>query len=385
MTSRRAALVLVSVVLASVTARGQEAPAGAPPETFGELALRAGEAREGGRLPEAARLYEEAVTRRAEWDEGWWHLGAALYQSDRCDEARAAFARFVALKPEVGPGWALRGLCEFEVSERVEARTHLEKALALGLGGNRELERNVRWTLAALYVKEGEFERAMEPLTWLAALSTEMPGLDGAIGLALLRRSMLPSEVPESERDLVGKVGRAGRLLLATREDEAKQEFDEVVEAYPEVPWIHYAYGAALKKIDPDRALAEFRRELEIQPTNVYALLEIAFELLLRGAAQDALGPAERAALLAPDLFAARYALGRVLVDLDQVERGIVELERAAILAPDVPEMHFALARAYARAGRTEDTERARARFAELVRRAEGGSPPATAPEDAKP
>ena len=56
-------------------------------------------------------------------------------------------------------------------------------------------------------------------------------------------------------------------------------------------------------------------------------------------------------------------------VETGALARGIVELETAAKLAPESPEMHFALARAYAKAGRKEDAERARATFAELDRK----------------
>ncbi|MCG6926600.1 MAG: tetratricopeptide repeat protein [Acidobacteria bacterium] len=96
------------------------------------------------------------------------------------------------------------------------------------------------------------------------------------------------------------------------------------------------------------------------------ASLEIAFELILRGEYEQARPLAEKAVELAPQLFAAQNALGRVLVEAGEVEEGIQHLEEAVRLAPESPEMHFALGRAYARAGRTEDAARTRATFAEL-------------------
>jgi tetratricopeptide (TPR) repeat protein len=381
MRSLSVALTLLVVVLGPGVARGQAGPVGSPTQTFDGLARQAASARQSGRIEDAVRLYDAALERRPLWDEGLWYLGTLHYQADRFAEAATVFRRFVELKPDIGPGWGLLGLCEFEVGDLETARRSLERALSLGVAGNLDLHKNVQWRLALTYIEQSQFEIAIEPLTWLAGLDTETPGLEGAVGLTLLRRPMLPSEVPEAERDLVGKMGRAGYLYLATREGEAREAYREVVEAYPDTPWVHHAYGVFLKEIDADRALAEFRRELEVQPTNVYAMLEVAYELLLRGDYAGAREPAEKAAALAPDLFAARHALGRVLVELGQVEEGIVHLEAAAILAPQVPEMHFALARAYARVGRTEDMEKARARFAELTRRAEGGSPAGDAEE----
>jgi predicted Zn-dependent protease len=69
---------------------------------------------------------------------------------------------------------------------------------------------------------------------------------------------------------------------------------------------------------------------------------------------------------LAPKLYAARNVLGRVLLDLGQVDRAIKELEEGVKLAPASPEMHFALARAYTRAGRKEEAARERETFKKL-------------------
>jgi tetratricopeptide (TPR) repeat protein len=98
------------------------------------------------------------------------------------------------------------------------------------------------------------------------------------------------------------------------------------------------------------------------------AHLEIAFELILRGEHSAARPFAERAAALAPGLFAARNAKGRVLVELGELETGILALEEAVRLAPESPEVHFALARAYSKAGRAEDAARERDTFARLDR-----------------
>ena len=89
---------------------------------------------------------------------------------------------------------------------------------------------------------------------------------------------------------------------------------------------------------------------------------------------------------MAPQNLAARNALGRVLVEKGELDRGIAELEAGVKIAPDSPEMHFALARAYAKAGRTAEAESARAEFRRLLevrkvsREAPGGSVAATRP-----
>jgi predicted Zn-dependent protease len=95
-------------------------------------------------------------------------------------------------------------------------------------------------------------------------------------------------------------------------------------------------------------------------------MVQMAFEYLKRDQFTDALPLAEKAVQLAPKLYAARNVLGRVLLELGQVDRSIRELEEGVRLAPSSPEMHFALARAYTRAGRKQEAAREREAFKKL-------------------
>ena len=63
----------------------------------------------------------------------------------------------------------------------------------------------------------------------------------------------------------------------------------KAVARYPKAPHVHYARGVFFLTEDSERALADFRRELEISPSHVPARLQIAFEYLKRGEAALAL------------------------------------------------------------------------------------------------
>ena len=95
-------------------------------------------------------------------------------------------------------------------------------------------------------------------------------------------------------------------------------------------------------------------------------MVQMAFEYLKRDELSTALPFAEKAVQLTPNMFPARNVLGRILLDLGEVERAIKELEEGARLAPSSPEMHFALARAYTRVGRKADATRERELFKRL-------------------
>jgi len=345
---------------------GQDA-APAPSPSFEEVAARAARARESGAADEAIRWYRRGVRMRPQWDEGWWYLATGLYEGDRYAEAATAFARFLALKPQPGPARALRGLCLFQVKDYPEASRDLARWMADGSIGNAETQQVAWYHLAILRIREGQFELALEPMTQLCRSGAESPRLVRAAGLMLLRFATLPTEVPREKEELVDLAGRAGYSWIALRVDDAQARFRALLERFPEAPNAHYCYGLfLLSQGSDDAALAQFGEEMKVQPLSVYPRLETAFELLKRGDYADARPYAEEAVRLAPGLFAAHNALGRILVELDQVPRGIGELEEAARLAPESPEMYFALAHAYGRAGRTAEAEKARTTFQKL-------------------
>jgi tetratricopeptide (TPR) repeat protein len=344
-------------------------PVPRPVFSFEEVARRAAAARDKDDLDEAVRWYREGARLRTRWDEGLWYLATLLYEKDRFAEARDAFRRFLAIKPETGPAWALLGMCEFKLKDYGGALKSLERGTELGYGTNTAVQRAAWFHLSMLLVRAGHFELAVRPLTWLARSEPESDRLVEVAGLMLLRMPKLPAEIGPDSRELVTLAGRAAYSHLSRDGEHAGARFRELIERFPAVPNVHYAYGIFLASSDSNAALAEFRKELEIQPESVFARLDLAFELIRRGDFREALGPAEEAVKLAPGLFAAHNALGRALAETDDLPRGILELELAAKLAPESPEMHFALARAYTRAGRKDEAARERATFAELDRK----------------
>jgi tetratricopeptide (TPR) repeat protein len=377
------ALILLGPLLAPAGGAGAalRAPAGqatpAVTEGFEAVSQRARAARDAGRNDEAIADFRKAVELRPGWDEGLWYLGALLYETGRFEEADSAYDRFLALKPEAGPGWAMRGVCAFERRDFQDAVEWLHRGVNLGLGANGELQRVARSRLAQALVKTGQFELAIAVLTQLAQMSPPPPGLVETTGLALLRLPQLASEVLESRRDLMQKLGRAGAAHLGQHGEEAARLYAEVAAEYPDVPGVHYAYGVFLLRSGSEEGLEELRRAAQLRPDDAMAHLQIAFELLVRSEFAEARRSAEKAVALAPDLFAARNALGRALVELGDTTAGIRELEVAVRLAPESAETHFTLARAYAKAGRAEDAARERAVFAELQQRAQAPSGPA--------
>jgi tetratricopeptide (TPR) repeat protein len=357
----------LAISLLVTVAGAQTAP------TFDQLARKADDARAHDQLDQAASLYRQALRLKPSWAEGWWSLGTILYDSDHHAECAAAFTRFVALKPDVGPAHALLGLCEFGRGQYDAALKQLFRAQDLGFAGDDQIRSvSLYHTALALILKEN-FEKAVEQLAMLVAAGPPPAPVRTAAGLATLRRPLLPDRIPEADRPLVARVGDAMIAQLERRPEDAARLFEAILKDYPKAAEIRYAYGSLLLNSDPEKGLAMLKGELEISPDHVPALAAVAYEYLKENDGAAALPYAEKAARLAPSDFAARTAYGRALLEVGRVPEAIAELEAAVKLAPDSPHARFSLAAAYARAGRNEDADRERKEFARLRKLLDSG------------
>jgi tetratricopeptide (TPR) repeat protein len=338
---------------------------GTAPDTAFENAVKvADEARVAGRLDEAIEAYTKAVSIRPKWPDGWWYLGAIYYARDLYPQARDAFSNLVALQPERGPAWGMLGLCQFRTSEYERSIASLERSYILGLDDNKELKSVVLYHSALLYVRFEQFEMAYQALRQLENYDNQK--IIEAFGLIMLRMPVLPNQIPGDKREQVLLAGRAGASMAARHLDASRKFFGELVANYPDDANVHYSYGVFILPQDAETALKEFQRAHELDPNHQPAMVQMAFEYLKRRDYDAALPLAEKSVALAPRMFPARNVLGRVLLELGQIERAIHELEEGVRLAPASPDMHFALARAYTRAGRKADADRENEIFKKL-------------------
>lgn len=333
---------------------------------FERFVKLADEARLTARLDDAISLYGKALNIKPKWPDGWWYVGAIFYEKDLYPQARDAFQNLVALEPQRGPAWAMLGLCLFQTGDYERAATSLQRGKSLGVNDNSELAGVVLYHIGLLYIRFEYFENAFDTLAELLRAGNASPKVVEAFGLTMLRMPYLPKEIPAAQREKILIAGQAGINMAARRQDQARAAFDTLLAQYPNEPNVHYGFGVFMLSQDADIALKEFHRELEISPNHYPSMVQMAFEYLKRDQYSDALPLAEKAVQLAPKLYAARNVLGRVLLELGQVERSIKELEEGVKLAPSSPEMHFALARAYTRAGRKADAARERETFKKL-------------------
>lgn len=381
--------VLAGPLLRSARAQAQGAPARPPAPAskpqpgdaaFERQAKAAEEARSAERLDDAVRLYRQALEARPSWIEGRWYLATILYSQERFEEARDAFRRIVATKPDDARSWAFKGLCEFELRSYDRALSDLQRAHRLGIP-SKEVYHVATYHLGILLTRHEQFEESLEYLSLLAREGNESTSVAEALGLSVLRLALLPAELGAQKREMVLMAGRATIHWANARRAAARAGYEELLVRYPEAPNAHYAFGVFLLKEDADAALEQFKRELRLQPFHVEAMLQIALEKNVRAEQDEALALAQKAVELAPQNPAGRNILGRILLNRDDVEGAIRNLETGVKIAPLSREIRFELARAYAKAGRTDDAAREREAFQKLDRAARAAQSPERSPE----
>jgi predicted Zn-dependent protease len=166
---------------------------------------------------------------------------------------------------------------------------------------------------------------------------------------------------------LVQKAGEAGVFLSESRYDQALPIFEKIVNAYPKVPFLHYAYGDALAATSMyEEAQSQLQEEAKISPASPLPYLRLASIGLQRRQSPEALAAAKKAVGLAPESSEAHYLLGRSLLEDGDTTAAIHELEAARQMSPNSPKVRFNLARAYSKANRTADAQQERAEFERL-------------------
>jgi tetratricopeptide (TPR) repeat protein len=342
-------------------------PANASAE-FDRLVQAGAEARQGERWEDAIDIYAKAVKIKPDYVEGYWYQGTAYYSLDNFEKAAETFRKVVRLAPKNGAAYAFLGLSEFGLKDYDRSLHHLLQSKILGVGDTGELGNVARYHAGILMTRLEQFEQALETLGEFASEGNDNPRIIEAMGVATLRMAMLPSEAPPDRREMILMAGRASYLMATRNTATAGKAFEALAARYPETPNVHYAYGVYLLQEQSDKAIEEFKRELELQPSHAWSLMQIAFEYLKRGDGQAALPWAQQGVAAAPNAFPAHKALGQALLETGDLDGAIKELQIGIKLAPESPGLHFTLARAYQRAGRAEDAARERELFTTLDR-----------------
>lgn len=354
----------IVVLLMLAVAVGQKEATG----TFEQLSSQAEEAYKANRLEEAADLYNRAVKLHPDWTEGWWALGMVQYERDHYPECNQALTRMVKLDASAVPGWALLGLCEFRTKDYDDSFKHLKQAHMLvpvrQSGG--PLMDMADFHLAQLLIRQGAFEVAQEVLLRVALSVRTNPEMSFAAGLAGLRMAILPSDVPDNQRELVTMAGKAFWDLATQPPEQAEADFKALVSKYPNVPNVHYFYGTYLASHHPEQCSAEFLDELRVSPESVPARVQLALRYIVERKLDDSLKLAREAVHLSPDSVGSQLVLAEALRARGDDEGALAAYLQAKQLDPASPKIRLYLVNAYRALGRVDDMRREQAEYERL-------------------
>ena len=197
-----------------------------------------------------------------------------------------------------------------------------------------EVEAGVRFHYGLLLTRAGAFDQGKRELERYARGGAHEPMLIQGLGLNGLHQSLLPKEVPAERLDAVTKAGTAARLWILGETDNAEAGFQELLKEFPTIAGGHYLYGTYLSSIRPQEAMAEFRRELELNPANADAGAMLALLLVYDNDPSGALPFAKKAAADRPADALVEYAYGKVLLAVGDLRAAIARLEAAEHLDP---------------------------------------------------
>lgn len=358
-------LIVISLAFTASGASLEVRAAGS--SVFQNLVQRAAAAREKGDSEQAIELYRKATAQRPDWQEGWWYLGTLLYDSGQFPAARLALHKLTVLNPKLGGAWGLLGLTEFQSARYDDALKALQRARSLGVGEDAGLTGAVDFDLAVLLNVHGESEAADSLLYSLLLRGHHSEDLQVALGLALLRVPILPSQLDPSKDAMVHDAGSLAAVMAHRQYEAAEAGFDGFLTKYPGIAFVHYAWGTMLAKEGKDSsAEAQFEEETKMNPNSALAYSEWAYLAMKAARYGQAISLAQKAIGLSANSYAAHYVLGSSFLATGKTEASVAELEQALKMVPDSPEIHYRLSHAYAKLGKKAFAAREAAEFQRL-------------------
>lgn len=290
------------------------------------------------------------------------NLGAALAHEGRFEEAIQEYNLALEAEPGNAKARLNLALAEYKTGRIGSAAKELEQVHAA-----EPANRQATLLLAECDLRIGAFKKTVELL--------DQPGLavdsDLAVaylmGTALIRDGQIERGQPLIDRILKNGDSAEARLLMGSSEmmghnfKGAQADLARAVELNPKLPGAHSYLGLALLRMgDTDGAEKAFRGELQIEPNDFDACLQLGGILRQNQNYAEARTMLERAARVRPGDFSTRYQLAALDLEQGRVAQAQASLEKLTKEAPTFVQAHVSLASAYYRLKRKADGDRER-------------------------
>jgi tetratricopeptide (TPR) repeat protein len=255
-------------------------------------------------------------------------LGAAYYKKGDYQNAIASLRKALEENPADAEGEQLLGLSYYLAERPAEAIPELEKVQTWYPSANVD----AAYILGICYIQTKDYPNARK---------------------AFARMFDVPAESAASYLF-------TARMLL-------RQDFGPVAEEYahkavaldPKLPLAHQLLGEVyLYHSEIEEAIAEFRKELEINPGNAAAYYKLADGYSRVQKFDEAERLLQRSIWLDATSTGPYILLGKVLEKKGETELAVRALQRALAMDPNNPMPHHLLGQAYRELGKNEDADR---------------------------
>jgi protein O-GlcNAc transferase len=145
------------------------------------------------------------------------------------------------------------------------------------------------------------------------------------------------------------RFAKAHEFLKAQKLDEALKEFDEAAKLSPKTPVIYYWLGIVyFSKKDPENAIVNFKKVLDLEPKNYHAIGMIGKILSFdKNKLDEAIDQLNAALAINPDFAEAHFDLGRIYALKGDMTRSMAEFGVILRNEPQYAIYHFELGRIF--------------------------------------
>lgn len=321
---------------------------------------RAVQLQQQGKLTEAADEYRALLKRKPDYAEAQANLGVVLARLGKYEEAVAAYTAALTLAPHLAPIRLNLGIAHYRAGQMRQAAEVLQKFLEQA-PTSIQARQLYGLALAALDRDEEAIAQLAPTLDAAPPDPTVLYTLGLAylrLGKAGLRATLERLAALPAGRPALHLL--QGQAFLRDQEfEQALEELQAAAKLNPELPRLHFALGLAHLKLGRNKeASAAFAHEAQRSPQDFLTLYYWAEAEEKDGQLSAAHQQVAAALKLDAQSPAANGLLGKILFKQGQAAEAVKPLEFAVAKKPDDHELRYTLARVYQQLGRKEAAAR---------------------------
>jgi tetratricopeptide (TPR) repeat protein len=323
---------------------------------------------ETGKLDEAEGLLWEVLTRHPENAKALNLLGSVRLQQKRFAESETLLRRATSLAPELLPAYI-----NLARVFHAEAETDREVATLLDAWRLAPSNAEVNSGLAAAYLKENDYPRALEALQRIPVQhrpDSALPLLAACyLGLGRVReaRSLAADVASSAVRNPALRVEYAQVLLDFDLTNDALAILEAAQKQQAPTAELFFALGRAReRKGDILLAQKDFRRAVDLDPSSIDALQALARVLAAQGRWEKSLELLSRARVAAPDSPDILRKFAAASLHAGQAAKAVDAAQQLVKLRADEPEALYLLGVAQLQAGDTDEARSAIEKYTKL-------------------